>query len=374
MTQYFPKPYEPFSRDINVNVDLSNYATKTDLKNITHIDTSSFTSKINLANLKTEVDKLDSGKLKSLPNNLSNLKTKVDKLDIDKLVPIPTDLSKLSNVIKNDVVKKTEYNAKIKNIEDKIPDISNLATKSNLNTKINEMPSIVGLATTSALAAVENKIPSIINLVKKTDYNMKITEIEKKLNDHKRDEYITTPEFNKLAADVFNARLVQSNLVTKTDFDAKLSSLNRKISQNKSKHLLFQNELNKLKTFDSIYFIGKSQFEEDGTQNHLVFQPMRKYFTLITNTDYISSWKSKGLSDESIKLPTTSNNSLAPTLNYYDNKIRVKFARSCLKQPNKISYTHGKIVNIYIVYELGASSSNYNDPTIKNFIWCSYFN
>ena len=94
----------------------------------------------------------------NLPNNLNNLKTKVDKLDIDKLVPISADLSKLSIVV-NNVIKKTKYNAKIKNIEDKIPDISNLATKSNLNTNINEVknkiPSITRLATTSALTAVE---------------------------------------------------------------------------------------------------------------------------------------------------------------------------------------------------------------------------
>ena len=157
MSQYFPKPYEPFGGDINVKVDLPNYATKK--------DTSSFALKSNLANLK--INKLDIDKLKILPNNLRNLKTKVDKLDIDKLVPVPIDLSKLSNVIKNEVVKKTEYNAKIKNIEDKIPDISNLATKTILNTKINEvknkMPSITSLATPSELTAVKNKIPSASN-------------------------------------------------------------------------------------------------------------------------------------------------------------------------------------------------------------------
>ena len=82
MSQYFPKPYEAFGGDINVKVDLSNYATKADIKNISHVDTSSFALKTNLANLKTEVD----------------------KLDIDKLLPVPTDLSKFSNVVKNDVV------------------------------------------------------------------------------------------------------------------------------------------------------------------------------------------------------------------------------------------------------------------------------
>ena len=94
MIQYFPKPYEPFGGDINVKVDLSNYATKADIKNITHVDTSSFALK-------------------------TNLKTQVDKLDIDKLVPVPTDLSKLSNVVKNDVIKNNVYDklvAKVNNI------------------------------------------------------------------------------------------------------------------------------------------------------------------------------------------------------------------------------------------------------------------
>ena len=88
MIQNLPKPYEPFSGDINVKVDLSNYATKTDIKNISHVDTSSFASK----------------------KNLANLKNKVDKLDIAKLVPIPVDLSKLSDAVKSDVVKKYVYN------------------------------------------------------------------------------------------------------------------------------------------------------------------------------------------------------------------------------------------------------------------------
>ena len=83
MTQYFPKPYEPFRGDINVKVDLSNYATKADLKNATGDDASSFAKKTDLASLKFNVDKLDIDKLKNVPTNLSNLKSKVDKLDID---------------------------------------------------------------------------------------------------------------------------------------------------------------------------------------------------------------------------------------------------------------------------------------------------
>ena len=146
------------------------------------------------------------------------------------------------------------------------------------------------------------------------------------------------------------------------------SVLIKKITQNKSKHLLVENELNKLKTFDSGYFIGKSHFGEDGPQNYLVFQPMYRYFKIVTNTDYISLWKSKGLSYESIKPPTTSHNNLNPALNYYGTKIRVKITGSCLKQ-SKISYNHRKVVNIYIVYELEAFSSHFDDPIIKNCLF-----
>ena len=98
MSQYFPKPYGPFGGDINVRVDLCHYATKTDIKNISHVDTSCFPIKPNLASLKTEVDKLNT----------------------DKLVPFPVDLSKLSDAVKNDVVKKAAYDKlaiKVNNID-----------------------------------------------------------------------------------------------------------------------------------------------------------------------------------------------------------------------------------------------------------------
>ena len=124
--------------------------------------------------------------------------------------------------------------------------------------------------------------------------------------------------------------------------------------------------MNKLTTFDSSYFIRTSHFEDNGTQNYLIFHPLNKYFKLITNTLSVLSWQSKGLSTENIDRPTTS---LSPSINYVGNKIRVKFTGSCLKQSNKLTYTHGKVVNIYIVYELGASSSNVNDPTLKNCLF-----
>ena len=144
MTQYFRKPYEPFGGGINIKVDLSNYATKSDIKNIIHVDTSSFALKTNLASLKTEVD----------------------KLDIDKLVPVPVDLSKLSDVVKNDVVKKTEYDklvGKVNNINN-----SRFVLKTKYNTDKSEL---------------ENKIPDTSGLVKNTDCDCKIAEIEGKIPD-----------------------------------------------------------------------------------------------------------------------------------------------------------------------------------------------
>ena len=98
--------------------------------------------------------------------------------------------------------------------------------------------------------------------------------------------------------------------MTKTDFDNTISSLDSKIARNKTKNESIENELKKLKTFGASYFIGKSHFEEDGTQNYLVFQPLNKYFKIITNRKYISSWQFKGLSDETIKPPAASDNTL----------------------------------------------------------------
>ena len=225
MSGYFPEPKSLGGR-VKVELDLPNYATKADFKNATGADRSKFAKKVDLTSLKFNVDKL-----KNVPTNLNNLKSKVDKLDVDKLVPVTVDLCKLSHVVKNDVIKEDIYNAKIKNIEDKISDITNLATNASLNAKINEVkgeipnitnlapnsslnakmnevkgeiPNITNLANTSVLTAVENEITNVSNLVKKTDYNTKISEIENKIDtDPDHDKYITTQEFNKLTSENF---------------------------------------------------------------------------------------------------------------------------------------------------------------------------
>ena len=138
MSKYFPEPKSSEGR-VKVKLNLSNYATKADLKNAAGVDISKFAEKVDLACLESNVDKLDFDKLKNIPSNLSNLKCKVEKLDVHKLVPVLVDLSKLSDGVKNDVVKKDVYNAKVKKLEDKISDITNLAHNTTLNAEINEL-------------------------------------------------------------------------------------------------------------------------------------------------------------------------------------------------------------------------------------------
>ena len=110
--------------------------------------------------------------------------------------------------------------------------------------------------------------------------------------------------------------------------------------------------MKKLGIFDSIYFRGKSHFEDDGTQNYVVFQTVLRYFkTVSANDSNILSWKSKGFPHKSIRPPTAFNEIVNPSVDNFDTKIRVKFNGDYLKQ-EKIIFDHGKIVNIYIIYEI----------------------
>ena len=173
MSTYYP-PYRSSSKNIKVELDLANYATKTDLKNITHVDVSIYASKTNLAALKSEVD----------------------KIDVDKLKTAPTDLAKLSNVVENDVVKKTDYNAKVTSIEGQIAgitknaiditklkavDTSNFALKTKLAFEITTLE--------NKIDTVDKKLPDISGLATKTSltsylqtetFNSKVTKAENK--------------------------------------------------------------------------------------------------------------------------------------------------------------------------------------------------
>ena len=172
----------------------------------------------------------------------------------DKLV------ANVNNINTSGFVLKTKYDTDKSKLEIKISDTSRLVKKTDYNTIIdeteNKISSISGLAASSALTAVENKILDVSILVKRTDYNLKITEIEKKVTDHNRGKCITTPEFDKFTAEVFDARLAQTNLVTKTDFGIKLMSVNKIINLNKTKQFLVENELTNYKNL--IQFILKA--------------------------------------------------------------------------------------------------------------------
>ena len=223
MSQYFPS-YNNSSGNIKVELDLSNYATKTDLKNITHTDVSSFASKTNLAALKTEVD----------------------KIVVDKLKTVPDDLAKLSNLVKNEVVKKTDFSAddyvkktrfsgdiislddKIDKVEKKIPDVSSLETKGNVTTLVKNLD--------NRIDEVKKKITNISDLASKTE----LTDVENKIPDI-------------------------SGLITKTDFDAKLKNISDRVTNNKSKDILLDNELKKVKTL--VLSSGKIKFDKVQKEN-----------------------------------------------------------------------------------------------------------
>ena len=280
-------------------------------------------------------------------------------------MPIPNGLSKLSNVVKNEVVKKTEYNklvtkvnnidtsdfvlktkysaektgleskipntsdlvknadynTKITELENKVAGISNLATKAPLTTVKNKIPNINNLATKTELITVENKLPDISNLVTKAA----LTTVDNKIPN--TSNLATKTLVNNVEDKIPNI----SNLFKKSDYDTKITNIENNVRQSEA--------------YDLSYFKGKQYFDEgSGKQNYLVFLPMRKYFKLksvVGVIDYVLSWQSKRLSNESIKPPTASNNSLNPRLSYYGTKVRVQFTKSCLKQLKHI-FTHKK--------------------------------
>ena len=178
MSQYFP-PYNNSSENIKVELDLSNYATKKDINDITHVDVSGFASKTNLAALKTEVDKIDADKLKT----------------------VPVDLARLSNVVKNEVVKKTDYNTKVTNIEsqiagvtkntlDNLADITKLKAVDTNNFVLKTKLASDVTTLENKIDTVDKKIPDISGLATKTSltsylqtatFNSKVTEVENKI-------------------------------------------------------------------------------------------------------------------------------------------------------------------------------------------------
>ena len=140
-------------------------------------------------------------------------------------------MTKVNHIDTSNFFKKTKHQRDKTELEKKIPDVTDFVKTAKLTELGNKIPDASALATKTALIAVENKIPSISSLVKKTNYNTKISELEKKLTDHNHYKYIITPEFNTLAASVFNAKLAQTNLITKTDSTLNCHVLTEKLFQ-----------------------------------------------------------------------------------------------------------------------------------------------
>ena len=348
MSTYYP-PYRSSSNNIKVELDLSNYSTKDDVKNITHIDVSSYATKTNLTALKTEVDKIDVGKLKTTP----------------------TDLAKLSNVVKNVVVKKTTYNTlknkvdaidtskfvsrtkfttdtnalddKIDKVEKKIHNISELATKSSVNRLITEqedytdkvkkkIPDISGLASKTELTAVENKIPDITSLIAKTDFDIKLKNISDRVTNNKSKDLVLDNELKKLKTRVDSSEKIKIN-----DIQKEISFVRRFISYTQNSNLVYECKVSSMKPFFSC----------------------------------ILEWKPKDIyhnSNKNVLNSVQNTKNVAPDIKNINRQLYVFFNGNYFIQD--LITIPNNVINIYVVYKLDPISSTRNtDYTIQNALF-----
>ena len=331
MSSFFPDP--PGSSSIKVELDLTNYATKSEVKAITGVDTSVFVKKNDFNNVKTEYNNLKNrvagnetahntdkqsieNKIKEVKKSVADLTVRKSDYNVDK----PSILKRIGDLetVDTTLVKKTEFETKVDEIEKKIPIVSDFVKKVYVDTKISE---------------TENKIPSVSDFVKKT--------------------------------------YVDTNFASKTD----LTDANKKITENKSRHVIMDNKLDShitkstglinsltnsisqisAKGLDELiksyrFSLGSAYFNNnDGFQNYLVFPPLKSSLTT-DGTDKITSWKSIGISAEEIK-PVSSK--YAPKqISLADGGVSLKFKGSFLvQQSGNPQLFNSKTVNVYLVYE-----------------------
>ena len=309
MSQYFP-PFNNSSNNVKVELDLSNYATKDDVKNITHVDVSSYATKTNLAALKTEVD----------------------KIDIDKLKTVPDDLAKLSNVVKNEVVKKTDFSAdnyvtrtkfstdtnslddKIDKVEKKIPDVSGLATRRNVTTMVNNLNNKIDNLKNNDYA----KKTSLINYMLTSTFNTKSTELENKIKDADIIAKTAVTKANSIKSnlnDYAKKTDVTNDITTiKNDYVSN-ASLTSRLNDLKSQYIAPEVEAiddkTKKNSSDILGFESRLKQKEDTInenerglsfnsgffyylqKNHLVYE-CKSSSSNTTAIDKISTWKSTG--------------------------------------------------------------------------------
>ena len=369
-SQYFP-PYGGTSETVKVQLDLTNYATKDGVKNITHVDASSFASKTNLAALKSEVDKLHTDKLKTVPDDLAKLsnvvnndvvmetefnklKSDVDAIDLTVYAPktsvtaLVRDLDDRVDAVKKDV---NDLNDTIDGIEKKIPDVTGLASKlsitallptSAFNSKILEIE--------NKITAVENKVPDVACYVKKSGYANDITAI--------KNDYVTNASLS-----------TQLNNLKSQHIAIEVKSIDDKTKENASDILAFENRLKqKEDIIDEVQRDNALTSGRDYYRDEMYLLYKCRVFSFKHTGDRVNLWKSRGLNNytraSDMDAVAVSNNDL-PSL--VDNgRMSVKFAGAYFKQTKLIRPNNNNAVNVYIAHQIDPISNFRNtDYTVQ---------
>ena len=371
MSQYFP-PYNNSSENIKVELDLSNYATKKDINDITHVDVSGFASKTNLAALKTEVDKIDA----------------------DKLKIVPVDLAKLSNVANNDAVKKTDYNTKVTNIESQIAGVTkntldNLADITKLKA-VDTSNFVLKTKLASDVTTLENKIdtvdkriPDISGLATKTSltpylqtatFNSKVTEVENKIKSAHIIAKSANTKANTIRSDLTgyakkadvatDITSIKNNYVTNASLLSQLNDL-------KSQHITdevkkVEDRVNENKK-EIIFVKGFFSYEY---HSNLIYD-CKLYSFKIYASSSILDWKPKNIYDPSNKNELSSNqniNNFYPGIKNISGELYVLFSGNYFIQD--IINISNNVINIYCVYKLDPIDfSRNNKLTIQNALF-----
>ena len=372
---YYP-PYRNSSNNIKVKLDLVNYATKTDLKNITHADVSSFASKTNLASLKTEVDKIDT----------------------DKLKIVPADLAKLSNVVKNDVVKKTDYNAKVTSIEGQIAgvtknttdnlndikkleavDPNNFVLKTKFSADIRKWcrkknPDISGLATKTSLndylktSTFNSKVTEVQSKIKDTDIIAKsavtkASTIRSNLTAYAKKADVATDITTMKNDYVTNASLTsQLNDLKSQHIATEVTGIDNKTKKNASDILALENKLTQKEDTINENETGLSfnrGFFFYMDQSYLKYECKAGSFVFALNSKNISGWKSTGIYNHSSKSIMNANANTKTNLPNFknDGRMHVHLNGNHFQQIAAGIPNNNNVINIYCVYKLDPLAS-----------------
>ena len=383
---YYP-PYKSSSNNIKVELDLSNYATKDDVKNITHVDVSSYATKTNLAALKTEVD----------------------KIDVDKLKTVPDDLTKLSNVVKNEVVKKTDFSAdtyvtrskfstdtnalddKIDKVEKSIPDISSLETKRNVTTLVNNLNNKIDNSKINDYA----KKTSLTNYMLTSIFNTKSTELESKIKDADIIVKSAVTKTNSIKSnlndyakktDVANdTTTIKNDYVTNASLTSRLNDLK---SQHTATEVKTIDDKTKKNASDILGFESRLKQKEDivdEVQRENALTSGRDYyldkmyllyeckaFSFKYTSGKINLWKSTGLNnysrDSDMDAVSVATTSLPPLID--NGRMSVRLEGAYFKQMRLLRPNNDNIVNIYIVYLIDPIINFINtDYTVQNALF-----